>query len=103
MNYQTQLAAFTKFGGAACDMLVEEYSELFLSLDEKDVFEKSVAVAKLSALDLPTPTSAKELCDILARILGELLAEGKIQIAEYGLSTIGQTEFNSLVAGVTQP
>jgi hypothetical protein len=87
----------------AISRLIADNSELFLSLDEDDTAQKIVAITRLRATELPTPTSTEETYDILARILGELLAAGKIQIKNYGLSAVGLEEFNGLVGLINPP
>lgn len=96
--YDDQMKAFARFGMGAIDKLFADNSELMLSVDEKDAAEKIVAATRLRATELPTPNSVQEMCDILTKIFGELLASNTIAIKPYGLSVLGKEDFNKLVA-----
>src|SRR5271170_4632474 len=93
-DYDARVGAFAKYGMNAIDRLVQDNAELFLSIEEKDAAEKIVALTRLRS-DLPAPED--EAYDLLAMILGELLNDGRIKVAEYGLSTLGQNQYQALV------
>ena len=95
--YENKIRAFQTYGMEAAGKLAQDNAELFLSIPEEDAFKKVVALTRLRD-DIPTPRSTAEAYDILSALLGELLRDGQIQILPHGLSTLGQGEFNSLVA-----
>jgi hypothetical protein len=103
MSYQEKVNAFARFGMQALDLIANENSELFLSIDRDDAFSKVAALSRLRANDLKAPNSAQELKIVLARLLGELLAAGKIGIKNYGLSILGQEELRNLIAFSQSP
>jgi len=95
-TYDERLNAFAKFGMAALDRLVQDNSALFLSVDKKDAIEKIVATTRLRS-DIPAPTSVDEAFDQMVVILGELLRDKKLSIANYGLSIMGENQYQDLV------
>jgi hypothetical protein len=82
----------------AIGKLFSDNAELMLSVDEADAAAKIVSLTRIHAVQLPTPTSVDEMYLLLAKIFGELLSAGTIAIKPFGLSTIGQEDFNRLVA-----
>jgi len=103
MSYESQLQKFQALGMDAIERLVKDNAELFLSVSEEDAARKIVALTRLRANELPTPQTESEMYNILADLLGELLASGQIQIASYGLSIQGENQRRALVARVTPP
>jgi len=95
-SYDERVGAFAKYGMGAMDRLVQDHAELFLSVDQKDAVEKIVAVTRLRS-DIPAPTSVDEAYDQLAAILGELLRDSKLKVADYGLSVLGSNQYRELV------
>jgi uncharacterized protein (UPF0335 family) len=100
MSYDSQLQKFQSLGMGAISRLVQDNSELFLSISEEEVARKIVALTRLHANELPEPQDGNDMYEILATFLGELLRDGKIPIAEYGLSIQGQNELRALVSRV---
>lgn len=98
MSYESQIQNFARLGMQSITRLIENNSELMLSVSESDMASKVVSVTRLRALDLPEVRNEDEMYDLLARIFGELLASGKIAILPHGLSKEGRNEFNRLVA-----
>lgn len=98
MSYQSQMAVVFRLGMPAIDRLMQNYSELGLSWDEKQVADAIVSYTRLHATELPTPQDENEMYSILERALGQLIVDGKIHFAEFGLSTLGREDFNRLVA-----
>ena len=62
-----------------------------------DAAQKIVALTRLRANELPEPQSEDEMYQILADILGELLRDGKVKVADYGLSVLGHNQYQALV------
>jgi hypothetical protein len=103
MSYQSQMAIFYRLGMSAIDQLMQSYSELGLSWDEKQVADAIVSYTRLHATELPTPADENEMYSILEKGLAQLIVDGKIRFADFGLSTLGREEFNRLVALVAPP
>lgn len=100
MSYDSQLKKFQTLGMGAISRLVSDNAELFLSISEEDAAKKIVALTRLRANELPEPQDEIDMYNILADLLGELLRDGKIPIADYGFSVQGQNEFRALVSRV---
>lgn len=99
MSYQTQVDTFARLGMGALDKLTREtYPELFLSLNSGEVCASIAAVTRLRANELPTPTTVQEMHDdIVVPIFAELVAFGQIKVADYGLSVMGQNQYQELI------
>jgi hypothetical protein len=100
-TYDERIAAFTKFANAA-KTLLDDYAELFLSLDVQDTFSKVRAIVNLRDTIEP-PQNEQEAYGILASVLGELLASGRVVLKPYGLSALGNEEFRELTAPYAEP
>lgn len=96
MSYEQRIKNFAKYGMDGIDDLFEDNAELMLSLDVQDAASKIVSVTRLRA-DL-VPQSKEDAYKMMERILGELLADGRVKVLSHGLSTMGRNEFNRLVA-----
>ena len=97
MSYESQLQKFQTLGMGAISRLVTDNAELFLSVSEEEAAKKIVALTRLRANVLPEPRDENEMYEILATLLGELLGQGQINIAPYGLSVMGQNQYQELV------
>lgn len=98
MDYTSQMQAFATHGMQAIEKVFNDNAEFALSINVEDATQKVVAVSRLIATSVATPKSVDDMYVILKRILGELLRRKKIAIAPYGLSAIGQEQYNRLVS-----
>jgi hypothetical protein len=100
-TYQYAMQQLGRFGAEGFDLLRERFSELFLSLpDEKQLGFALGAWAKLNWQSFDPPQSAEGAAVILETALANLLKAGKLSLAAYGVSTLGQEEYNSLLARI---
>jgi hypothetical protein len=97
VSYESQLQKFQTLGMGAISRLVTDNAELFLSVSEEEAAKKIVALTRLRANELPEPHDENEMYDILAALFGELLAQGQINIAPYGLSVMGHNQREELI------
>ena len=95
-NYEARIAALERFGMQAAGKLVEDHKELFLSVSEKDAFEKIVALTRLRE-SIEPPTSEEGAYKILESLLAELLYDGRVKPI-HSLSTYGRESFEYLTA-----
>lgn len=100
-SYDERVRAYAQYGMQAIDRLLSDYAELLLSVDQKDAVEKIVAETRLRS-DIPAPTSEDEAYDQLVAILGELLRDSKLKVADYGLSVLGSNQYRELVNRVAE-
>jgi|SRR5580704_3097128 hypothetical protein len=96
-DYQERVDAFAVFGPGAITRAFADHSELLLSISERDASEKVVSALRLRN-DLDVPRNEDEAYATIVRLLGELLAAGAIALPEYGLSTLGEGDFNKLLS-----
>ena len=94
--YDSQIQKFSRFGMNAIDRLLENYSELALSLDGM-TGAKLAAISRLRASELPELRNESDVYSALERIFGELLRDGKFDIASFGFSTEGRNQYRKLV------
>jgi hypothetical protein len=96
-DYQERVDAFAIFGPGAITRAFADHSELLLSISERDASEKIVSALRLRN-DLDVPRNEDEAYATIVRLLGELLAAGAIALPQYGFSTLGEGDFNKLLA-----
>jgi hypothetical protein len=95
-DYDTRIRALEKYGMQAAGKLVSDHKELFLSVSEKDAFEKIVALTRLRETIEP-PASEDEAYKLLESLLAELLYDGRVKPI-HNLSTYGRESFHYLIA-----
>jgi hypothetical protein len=99
-TYNAKIAAWQKYGVAAIGKLMEGYGELCLSLpEEKVIAEALVSKTKLGA---EVPISEDTAYSLLEKFFAELIQDGKLKFADFGLSTAGREELAHL-AGLLSP
>jgi hypothetical protein len=105
-TFIARVNAFAKYGGACVERFVRDHEELFLSLDERQVFESVASASRLNE-DLPVPQSEQDAYFLIARILVELFEQNRIRLV-HPLTTLGTGEYQRLMefvrkGGSTEP
>jgi len=94
-DFTERINGFTKFGPGAVDKLVDDFSELFLSISEKEVFEKIAALTRIRE-EIEVPRSVADAYRICVPLFVELLERGKITFL-HSLSTLGTEDYRRLL------